>query len=45
MALSGAIDDGVRALKNGMSKWEERNNDVKEEMLDLGTSEGRSMRV
>ena len=45
VALSGAIDDGLRALKSGMSEWEERNNDAKGVVLGLGTSVGSTVRV
>lgn len=45
IGMSGEIDEGVRAMKEVMGKWEERNNDTKEEVLEFGTEEGGKVRV
>ena len=45
VGMSGEIDDGVRRVKSVMNKWEERNNDAKEEVLEFGTNEGGDVRV
>ena len=45
VGMSGEIDEGVRAVKSVMNKWEERNNDAKEEVLEFGTNEGGNVRV
>ena len=45
VGMSGEIDEGVRAVKEVMNKWEEKNNDDKEEILEFGTEEGADVRV
>ena len=39
------LEDGVRETKEVMNKWEERNNENKEEELEFGTEEGGKVRV
>ena len=39
------MEEGVRAAKEVMGRWEERNNEDKEERLEFGTEEGREIRV
>ena len=41
----GELGEGVEAVKEEMGKWEERNNEDKEERLEFGTAEGREIRV
>ena len=41
----GEIEEGVNAVKEVMNKWEERNNDDKEEVLEFGTDEGGEVRM
>ena len=41
----GELGGGVGAVKEVMGKWEERNNEDKEERLEFGTAEGREIRV
>ena len=36
----GELEEGVGAVKEVMGKWEERNNEDKEERLEFGTAEG-----
>ena len=45
VGTKGELDEGVNAIKNEMNRWEERNNDDKEETLDFGTCEGEEIRV
>ena len=45
LGMSGEINEGVNDVKEVMGKWEERNNDEKEEVLDFGTREGAEVRV
>jgi hypothetical protein len=45
VGVKGEIEEGVRVVKNVMSKWEERNNEDKEEVLEFGTEEGSEIRV
>lgn len=45
LGMKGEIDEGVRAVKVVMNKWEEMNNDDKEECLEFGTNEGNEIRV
>ncbi|KAI8519281.1 hypothetical protein Bbelb_025380 [Branchiostoma belcheri] len=40
LGMSDEIDAGVTTVKEVMTKWEERNNDDKEEVLEFGTEEG-----
>ena len=39
------LEDGVERVKEVMGRWEERNNDDKEERLTFGTDEGGEIRV
>ena len=39
------MDEVVRMAKDDMSKWEERDNAEKEEVLEFGTEEGANVRV
>ena len=39
------LEQGVREVKNVMNKFEERNNEDKEEFLDFGKEESRKIRV
>ena len=41
----GELWEGMGAVKEVMGKWEERNNEDKEERLEFGTAEGREIRV
>ena len=45
VGTKGELDEGVRVIKREMNKWEERNNDAKEEVLEFGTKEGEEIRV
>lgn len=45
VGTKGEIDESVRRVKGVMNKWEERNNDDKEEVLEFGTEEGEEIRV
>ena len=45
VGMSDEIDVGVNVVKETMNKWEERNNDAKEEVLEFGTKEGDEIRV
>ena len=45
VGMGNEIDEGVNAVKEVMGKWEERNNDDKEEVLEFGTNEGGKVRV
>lgn len=45
VGLKGEMNEGVRAVKEVMSKWEERNNEDKEEVLEFGTEDGGEVRV
>ena len=45
VGMSGEIEEGVRVTKEVMGRWEERNNDEKEEVLEFGTEEGGKVRV
>ena len=39
------LEEGVEKVKEVMGRWEERNNDDKEERLVFGTEEGGDIRV
>ena len=39
------MDESVRQVKEVMGRWDERNNEDKEEMLEFGTEEGEEVRV
>ena len=41
----GELGGGVGAVKEVMGKWEERNNEGKEERLEFGAAKGREIRV
>ena len=41
----GKIDTGEEKIKNIRAKFEEKNNDDKEETLDFGTEEGKKIRM
>ena len=41
----GELEEGVRATKEVMDKYEERNNDDKEEILEFGTPESCNIRM
>ena len=41
----GELEDGVRETKEVMGKFEERNNDDKEEILEFGTEESNKIRM
>ena len=41
----GEIDTGVEEVKNIMAKFEEKNNDDKEETLNFGAKEGKKIRM
>ena len=45
VGTKGEINEGVERIKSVMNKWEERNNDDKEEVLEFGTEEGKGIRV
>ena len=45
VGTKGEINEGVERIKSVMNKWEERNNDDKEEALEIGTEEGEEIRV
>ena len=45
VGVKGEMEEGVRIVKRVMSKWEERNNEDKEEILDFATEEGEDIRV
>ena len=45
LGVKGEMDESVRRVKEVMNKWEERNNDDKEEVLEFGTQEGEEVRV
>jgi hypothetical protein len=45
VGVKSEIDSGVRAVKEVMNQWEERNNEEKEEVLEFGTEEGGEIRV
>ena len=36
VGMSDEIDDGVKLVKSFMKEWEKRNNDVGEDMLEIG---------
>ena len=43
---SGTIKvKGVTVVKRELGRWEERNNDDKEERLEFGTREGEKIRI
>ena len=39
------MDESVRRVKEVMGRWEERNNEDKEEVLEFGTEEGDEVRI
>ena len=39
------IEEGTRAIKRVMGEFKEKNNEDKEERLDFGTEEGKSIRM
>ena len=41
----GELGKGVEAVKEVMGKWEEKNNEDKEERLEFGTAEVREIRL
>ena len=41
----GEMDESVRRVKEVMGRWEERNNEDKEEVLGFGTEEGDEVRI
>ena len=45
IGMKGEMDEVVRGAKEVMSKWEERDNAEKEEVLEFGTEEGANVRV
>ena len=45
VGLKGELNEGTEEVKRVMNKWEERNNDDKEENLVFGTTEGNDIRV
>ena len=45
IGMKGEMDEVVRMAKDEMSKWEERDNAEKEEVLEFGTEEGANVRV
>ena len=45
VGMEDEMNEGVRAVKVIMNKWEESNNDAKEEVLEFGTQEGDDVRV
>ena len=40
VGTKGEMDESVRRVKEVMGRWEERNNEDKEEVLEFGTEEG-----
>ena len=45
VGMRDETDYGIRAVKSVMDKWEELNNDTKEEVIEFGTNEAGSVRV
>ena len=45
MGRRGELGKGVGAVKEVMGKWEEKNNEDKEERLEFGTAEVREIRL
>ena len=45
VSTKGEMDESVQRVKEVMNRWEERNNEDKEEVLDFGTEEGEEIRV
>ena len=45
LGKKGDMDEVVRVAKEVMNKWEERDNEDKEEVLEFGTNEGANVRV
>ena len=45
VGMKGEMNEGTEVVKRVMNKWEERNNDDKEENLVFGTTEGNDIRV
>ena len=41
----GEMDESVRCVKEVMGRWEERNNEDKEEVLEFGTEKGDEVRI
>ena len=41
----GEMNEGVKVVKNVISRWEKANNEKKEEELVFGTDEGDSIRM
>ena len=45
VGTKGEMDESVRRVKEVMGRWEERNIEDKEEMLEFGTEEGDEVRI
>ena len=45
VGTKGEMDESVRRVKEVMGRWEERNNEDKEEVLEFGTEEGDEVRI
>ena len=45
VGTKGEIDESVRRVKEVMGRWEERNNEDKEEVLEFGTEEGDEVMI
>ena len=45
LGKKGEMDDNVREMKEVMGRWEERDNEDKEETLEFGTEEGANVRI
>ena len=45
VGTEGEMDESVRRVKEVMGRWEERNNEDKEEVLEFGTEEGDEVRI
>ena len=41
----GEMDESVRRVKEVMGRWEERNNEDKEEVLEFRTEEGHEVKI
>ena len=45
VGTKGEMDESVRRVKEVMGRWEERNDEDKEEVLEFGTEEGDEVRI
>ena len=45
LGKKGEMNENVREMKEVMERWEERDNEDKEETLEFGTNEGEDVRV